>query len=134
MSNLNDDDLKILYNHNKNMMKHFSNALIRHIIIYLLKKESLYGYILTKKINEFFDTQIESGIMNKIPTSKVYPILNKMESENLIKSKESEHNNMKIKLYSTTELGEEMYNLINVKIKDTTEKEIWRKFLKEIFN
>lgn len=134
MSDLNDDDLKILYNHNKNMMKHFSNALIRHIIIYLLKKESLYGYILTKKINEFFDTQIESGIMNKIPTSKVYPILNKMESENLIKSKESEHNNMKIKLYSTTELGEEMYDLINVKIKDTTEKEIWRKFLKEIFN
>ncbi|MBR0271747.1 MAG: PadR family transcriptional regulator [Methanobrevibacter sp.] len=132
MNDIADEDFKSFINQNKIMMKNLSNALIRHIIIYLLKNEELYGYLLMKKIDDFFKPQIEKGIMKKIPSSKIYPILNKMEKEGLIRSYESEHNNMKIKVYSSTEKGLKVYDLVNLEIKESIERTIWQDFLKDI--
>ncbi|MBQ6218597.1 MAG: hypothetical protein IJJ47_02585 [Methanosphaera sp.] len=38
-----------------------------------------------KKLDEFFDLQINTGLSNKTQSNKIYPLLKKLEENNLLK-------------------------------------------------
>ena len=61
------------------LIKHFSNGLTRNLILWIISKEKIHGYGIMKKLDEFFDFgDLDCDIKNT--SSKIYPILRKMES------------------------------------------------------
>lgn len=87
------------------VIKHFSNGLTRNLILWIISKEKIHGYGIMKKLDEFFDFEgVDCEIKNS--SSKVYPILRKMEGNGLIIGKwEVNENNKRVKYYSITEEG-----------------------------
>ena len=84
---INEDETHLLFKENKVLIKNISNGIMRSLIVWNLSKKSLHGYNLMKKIDEFFKPQIEAGLIKNVSHSKVYPILNQMEEEGLLKSR-----------------------------------------------
>lgn len=132
MEDLTDEELKILNEENKIIVRNMSNALLRHLILHTLLQGKLHGYGLMKVLNEYFQNSISRGLINKIPTSKVYPILNTMEEQGQIISEEGEKNNMRVKFYVITDRGEKLYNIINEDYKKYMQTEIWAEFLEDL--
>ena len=56
------------------LIKHYSNGLIRNLILWIISKEKIHGYGIMKKLDEFFDFKdVDFEIKNT--SSKIYPIL-----------------------------------------------------------
>lgn len=86
-------------------LKHFSNGLTRNLILWIISKEKIHGYGIMKRLDEFFDfDDVDCDIKNT--SSKVYPILRKMEKKGLIIGEwEINENNKRVKYYSITDDG-----------------------------
>lgn len=87
------------------LIKHFSNGITRNVILWIISKEKIHGYGIMKKLDEFFSfDDVNCDIKNS--SSKVYPILNRMESNGLIKGEwDINENNKRVKYYSITDDG-----------------------------
>jgi|SRR5690625_503999 len=78
-------------------MKLISSSHILELnVLTLLKKEDLYGYILTQKVQEVID----------ISESTLYPILRKLEKKSFVETYNQEYQGRNRKYYSTTHDGE----------------------------
>lgn len=114
---------------NKNIIKHINNGLYRIIILWEVNKEPIYGYGIMKKIDLFFENQIEQGIINKSSPSKIYPILQKMEEMGLIHGYWDENNNKKVKFYEITPKGINVFNHIKFNWHEIGSNPIWKEFI-----
>ncbi|WP_407454959.1 PadR family transcriptional regulator [Methanobrevibacter sp.] len=87
------------------LIKHFSNGITRNLILWIISKEKIHGYGIMKKLDEFFSfDDVNCDIKNS--SSKVYPILNRMESNGLIEGEwDINENNKRVKYYSITDDG-----------------------------
>ena len=109
---INEDETHLLFKENKVLIKNISNGIMRSLIVWNLSKKSLHGSNLMKKIDEFFKPQIEAGLIKNVSHSKVYPILNQMEEEGLLKSHEGMHNNHQVKFYNLTSKGSRVFETV----------------------
>ena len=95
------------------LIKHFTNGITHNLILWIISKETIHGYGLMKKLNEFFNFE-ESECDFSINSSKVYPILSKMEKKGLIAGEwKINENNKRVKYYSITDDG--MFVLRNIR-------------------
>lgn len=123
MKELNESHIKIL--------KHFSNGLTHNLILWIISKESIHGYGIMKRLDEFFDFSNENCEL-KATSSKVYPILRKMEDKGLIRGEWQIVNNKRVKFYSITEDGEIVLNYIKSNMKRVLENPSWLDYLEDM--
>lgn len=89
----------------KKLIKHFLNGITHNLILWIISKETIHGYGIMKKLDEFFN--FEQGTCEmKINSSKIYPILSSMEKNGLIAGEwKVNENNKRVKYYSITDEG-----------------------------
>lgn len=114
------------------LIKHFSNGLTRNLILWIISKEKIHGYGIMKKLDEFFDfDDLDCDIKNT--SSKVYPILRKMESKGLIVGEwDINENNKRVKYYTITEDGLLILDHIGRVMKSIADNPSWLMFYKDI--
>ena len=117
---------------NKNISKHVIIGLTRFILIWRISKGKIHGYGLMKCIDEFFEEEIELGIVNKANPSRIYPILKKLENAELIKGDWELQNNKNIKVYTITQKGELFIKTMKEKINTLTKKPNWEELINDI--
>lgn len=122
---------KILEPSNK-VLKQLKNGFYRIIILWEVNKQPIHGYGLIKKIDEFYQKQIDAGILNKTSSSKIYPILTQMEKDNILEGYWSIKDNKNIKYYKITPLGVEMLKLIHFRFYQLGSNPIWKEFVNDM--
>lgn len=119
------------YHHSKDSSKIFKyliNGLHRLLIVWFLSKERLHGYGLMKKLDEFFISSIKKGQMSKFSSSKIYPVLDKMEKDGLVLGEWELHNNKQTKFYHLTSKGESFLNHMKRKPNHSFKNPLFREF------
>lgn len=122
---------KILKPCNK-VLKQLSNGFYRIIILWELNKQPLHGYGLIKKIDKFYQKQIDEGIANKTTSSKIYPILSNMEKEGILEGYWTIKDNKNVKYYKITPFGIEVLNLIHFRFYQLGSNPIWKEFVNDM--
>ena len=90
----------------KKAFKNFSNGIIHNLILWIISKEDIHGYGIMKKLDEFFNFDDSKCEIN-VTSSKIYPILSKMEKNGFIAGEwKINENNKRVKFYSITKEGE----------------------------
>ena len=98
-------DEKFSESHRK-AFKNFSNGIIHNLILWIISKEDIHGYGIMKKLDEFFNFEDSKCEIN-VNSSKIYPILSKMEKKGFIAGEwKINENNKRVKFYSITKEGE----------------------------
>lgn len=109
MENEETQDVKTDYSkiiQNNFIIQSYVNGMSRFLILWIIKtKAPIHGYSILKELDKFFTTFINEKSLKKSNPSKIYPILNKMEELNLIKSHFEMKNNRKVKFYKITSEG-----------------------------
>lgn len=96
----------------KKLIKHFLNGITHNLILWIISKETIHGYGIMKKLDEFFNFENGTCEMN-INSSKIYPILSSMEKNGLIAGEwKVNENNKRVKYYSITDDGLEVLDSI----------------------
>lgn len=116
----------------KIFVKQFQNGLLRIIILWIISRNKIHGYGISKEINEFFMEFDKSD--NKINPAKLYPILKKMEGRGLVVSEEGLSHNKKVKFYSITDKGIELLNFIKYNWSSLSNSDKWKLFLEDMMN
>ncbi|MEE0901150.1 MAG: PadR family transcriptional regulator [Methanobrevibacter sp.] len=116
----------------KKVFKNFSNGIIHNLILWIISKEDIHGYGLMKKLNDFFNFE-DSKCEISINSSKIYPILSKMEKRGFIVGEwKINENNKRVKFYSITREGElfleNIQNHFNIILKNPS----WMAFFEEM--
>lgn len=109
-----------------------SNSIIIVIILWLLTKKDYHGYYIMKKLDELFDIQINAGLSNKTQSNKIYPLLKKLEENDLIESYEGTHNKKTVKFYKITESGLELHTFNKIIINKFLKNELLNEFKNEL--
>ncbi|MBQ6099081.1 MAG: PadR family transcriptional regulator [Methanobrevibacter sp.] len=110
-------------------MKYFTNAFTHNLILWIISKETIHGYGIMKKLDEFFKSDEDF----KNTSSKIYPLLRKMERNGLIKGEwRINENNKRVKYYSITEDGETVLLLIREKFNKFQNNPQWIEFMNDI--
>ena len=112
-------------------MKFFSNGVTHNLILWIISKEPIHGYGIMKKLDEFFEFTSDNCEL-KSSSSKVYPILRKMEDNGLILGEWKTVNNKRLKFYSITEDGEIVLNHIRNNIVHVLENPNWLDFIEDM--
>ena len=114
------------------LIKHFSNGLTRNLILWIISKEKIHGYGIMKKLDEFFDFKdLDCNIKNT--SSKIYPIVRKMESNGLIVGEwDINENNKRVKYYTITEEGLLILDNIGRVMKSLFNNPSWLMFYKDM--
>jgi len=95
--------------HHRHMGKPITNGLTRLFILWIIKHRGpIHGYGIMKELDLFFETPINKGWQKKSSSSKIYPILKKMERKELIVGEWKTQNNKQVKFYTMTEKGEKI--------------------------
>lgn len=123
MKELNESHIKIL--------KHFSNGLTHNLILWIISKEPIHGYGVMKKLDEFFDFKNDNCEL-KATSSRIYPILRRMEEKNLIEGEWQTVNNKRVKYYSITDDGEIVLNHIRNNMARVIENPSWIIFFEDM--
>jgi DNA-binding PadR family transcriptional regulator len=125
-------DKKNFDDNQKKLIKHFSNGLTRNLILWIISKEKIHGYGIMKKLDEFYDFEdLECDIKNS--SSKVYPILQKMERNGLIVGEwDINENNKRVKYYFITDEGLLILNHIRAVMSATLNNPTWVTFYKDM--
>ena len=123
MKEFNESHVKIL--------KHFSNGITHNLILWIISKEAIHGYGIIKKLDEFFDFDNDECDL-KVTSSKIYPLLRKMEAKNLILGEWKTVNNKRVKYYSITEDGEIVLNHIKSSLCYVMDNPSWINFLEDM--
>lgn len=118
------DELK---DSHKKFFKQFSNGITHNLILWIISKESIHGYGIMKRLEDFFDSE---NYDIKTSSSKIYPILRKMEKTGLIVGEWEFANNKRVKYYSITDDG----NLVLDHIKSNMHKVFTTESWLEYFN
>ena len=84
-----------------------------------------------KKLDEFFEFTSDNCEL-KSSSSKVYPILRKMEDNGLILGEWKTVNNKRLKFYSITEDGEIVLNHIRNNMEHVLENSNWLDFIEDM--
>lgn len=114
-------------NYNK-FLKYFSNGIIHNLMLWTISKKSIHGYGLMKSLEEFFNGNCEI----KINSSKIYPILKKMEENELIKGEwKVNENNKRVKYYSISPKGELLLSYIQSNMNMMLSNPKWLEFIKD---
>ena len=124
--------ITLMLKENKTITQHLEIGLTRLIILWKISKGDIYGYTLMKIINEFYRDQIELGLVKKANPSKIYPILKKMEENELIKGEWELKNNKNVKVYKITEKGNLLIEALKDKIATTSLNPKWQEFIHDI--
>lgn len=86
---------------------------LKTIVLKVLKEEGpMHGYLLTQKVEEL------SGGKIKLTYGALYPVLHKLEKENILVTTSEIHNNRTRIYYALTNKGQ---SLVEQKIKEMTE-------------
>lgn len=116
----------------KKFIKHFSNGLTRNLILWIISKEKIHGYAIMKKLDEFFDFG-DVPCTIKYTSSKVYPILRKMEDNGLIVGEwKINKNNKRVKYYSITDEGLSILDNIRQVMNSIVNNPAWLMFYKDM--
>lgn len=116
----------------RKVIKNFSNGIIHNLILWIISKESIHGYGIMKKLNEFFNFE-DSKCEITINSSKIYPILSKMEDSGLIVGEwKINENNKRVKFYSITDEGRDFLKIIQIHMNGVLNNPSWLAFFKEM--
>ena len=113
------------------LVKFFSNGVTHNLILWIISKEPIHGYGIMKKLDEFFEFTSDNCEL-KSSSSKVYPILRKMEDNGLILGEWKTVNNKRLKFYSITEDGEIVLNHIRNNMEHVLENPNWLDFIEDM--
>ena len=113
------------------LVKFFSNGVTHNLILWIISKEPIHGYGIMKKLDEFFEFTSDNCEL-KSSSSKVYPILRKMEDNGLIIGEWKTVNNKRLKFYSITDDGEIVLNHIRNNIGHVLENPNWLDFIEDM--
>ena len=103
------------YKENK-VLQYKVNGIYRFLILWIIKHNpKIHGYAIMKEMDNFFDSLINEGSLNKSNPSKIYPILSKMEDEDLIKHSFEINDKKEIKIYEITPKGDFLLEFIREK-------------------
>jgi DNA-binding PadR family transcriptional regulator len=112
--------------------KNFSNGIIHNLILWIISKETIHGYGIMKKLNEFFNFEDSTCEIN-INSSKIYPILSTMEKRGFISGEwKINENNKRVKFYSITEDGENFLNVVQGRMNEVFNNPTWLNFFKDM--
>ena len=114
----------------KKIFKHFLNGITHNVILGIISKESIHGYGIMKKLDEFLD--FDDNYLLKSNSSKIYPILRKMESNGIIVGEWKVVNNKRVKYYSITEDGEFVLDNIKNYMIQIWSNDSWMVFFKDM--
>ena len=116
----------------KKLIKHFSNGLTRNLILWIISKEKIHGYGIMKRLDEFYDLDdFDCEIKNS--SSKVYPILARMEKNGLIVGEwDVNENNKRVKYYTITEEGLLILDHISTVMKSLVNNPSWVMFYEDM--
>lgn len=123
MNELNESHIKLV--------KHFSNGITHNLILWIISKEPIHGYGIMKKLDDFFDFENDNCDL-KSSSSKVYPILRKMEDKSLIVGEWKVVNNKRVKFYSITDDGKIVLNHIKNNMLRVLENPSWLLFIEDM--
>lgn len=113
----------------KKFFKHASNGLTHNLILWIISKETIHGYGIMKKLDEF--TEFDDNF--KANSSKVYPILKKMEKNGLITGEwKINENNKQVKYYSITDKGLVLIKHIQLHFSKIRSNPLWVEFIKDM--
>lgn len=116
----------------KKIIKHFANGITHNLILWIISKETIHGYGIMKKLDDFFNFEGARCGM-KINSSKIYPILSKMEDKGLIAGEwKINENNKRVKYYSITEDGELVLSNIQEHIASILSNASWISFIEDM--
>ena len=116
----------------KKVFKNFSNGIIHNLILWIISKESIHGYGIMKKLEEFFNFNDSKCDIN-VNSSKIYPILSKMEKSGFIVGKWNiNENNKRVKYYSITEDGQDFLNDIQIHMNNVLANPSWIAFFSDM--
>lgn len=114
------------------LLKHFSNGITHKLILWIISKEPIHGYGIMKKLEEFFNFENSNCELN-FNSSKIYPILSKMEKTGLIVGEwKVNENNKRVKYYSITDDGTELLNQIQKAMNSLLENPYWLTFFEDM--
>ncbi|MBE6494499.1 MAG: PadR family transcriptional regulator [Methanosphaera stadtmanae] len=131
MDNLTGEDTEV-FEENIKMFHFIVNGLSHFLTLWIIHKHTeIYGYGIMKELNLFLDCE-KGCCVKKFSSSKIYPLLKKMENANLIEGKWKRKNNKQIKSYKTTQKGELLISNILTKVSSFKENEQWKLLLDEI--
>lgn len=116
----------------KKVFKNFSNGIINNLILWIISKESIHGYGIMKKLEEFFNFNDSKCDIN-VNSSKIYPILSKMEKRGFIVGEWNiNENNKRVKYYSITEEGQDFLNDIQTHMNNVLSNPSWIAFFSDM--
>jgi len=113
------------------LIKYFSNGITHNLILWIISNESIHGYGIMKKLDEFFSFE-DAECDLKASSSKVYPILRKMEEKEIIVGEWKTVNNKRVKYYSITEEGELVLKHIKSKMNHVLSSPAWLDFIEDM--
>ncbi len=109
-----------------------SKAFSTFLVLWFLSKQDMHGYMLMKKIDEFFIPQIEIGLMKSTKANKIYPLLKTMKEDGLIESYNGIHKKKEVKIYRLTSHGLKLYKLIQKEFTFNKKRKIWRELFADL--
>ena len=116
----------------RKFLKHFSNGITHNLILWIISKECIHGYGIMKKLDEFFSFENVCCETN-INSSKIYPILSKMENAGLIAGEwKVNENNKRVKYYSITQYGENVLKDIQDHMRSVLTNKSWIAFFEDM--
>lgn len=116
----------------KKVFKNFSNGIIHNLILWIISREDIHGYGIMKRLNEFFSFE-DSKCDITVNSSKIYPILSKMEKNGFIVGEwKINENNKRVKFYSITEDGEVFLNTIQDHMNNILDNPSWLEFFEDM--
>ena len=116
----------------KKVFKNFSNGIIHNLILWIISREDIHGYGIMKRLNEFFSFE-DSKCDITVNSSKIYPILSKMEKNGFIVGEwKINENNKRVKFYSITEDGEVFLKTIQDHMNNILDNPSWLEFFEDM--
>lgn len=116
----------------KKVFKNFSNGIIHNLILWIISKESIHGYGIMKKLEDFFNFDDSKCDIN-VNSSKIYPILSKMEKRGFIVGEwKVNENNKRVKYYSITDEGSDFLKDIQIHMNNILNNPSWLAFFKDM--
>ena len=116
----------------KKVFKNFSNGIIHNLILWIISREDIHGYGIMKKLNEFFSFE-DSKCDITVNSSKIYPILSRMEKNGFIVGEwKINENNKRVKFYSITEDGEIFLKTIQDHMNNILDNPSWLEFFEDM--
>ncbi|WP_296881409.1 PadR family transcriptional regulator [uncultured Methanobrevibacter sp.] len=116
----------------KKIFKNFSNGIIHNLILWIISKESIHGYGIMKRLDEFFNLKDSKCDIN-VNSSRIYPILSEMEKRGFIVGEwKVNENNKRVKYYSITDEGNDFLKEIQIHINNILNNPSWQAFFKDM--